>query len=391
MLTEVPNTLDTTSVLLSGSVLPNVVDQIMYAGDSPNIDARSIVLDLSEAEYIDVPVLIQLCAILRDRGRRRLRTSIRLPEQQRVRDFFRAWNLQPAIRLAAGRPFSHIVVDEDRRFFGEKQRFYLGSERETSHGSGAGEAYQRLLSDRFFGLTPYVLDTPAADRGAIREEWDRWRGPYVRSVLQRHLVEAHEEVPRVVIYELITNALQHPKADLMMVTSRAIGIEGKDGRSPKTRQFTICIWDDGEPIAETLKSAVESGRTIRSQLPTDRDTFKIRPSHWKPSSTSMTSHTTPSAGAEPEEFLISSLFSGISRRATDYPMDEQVGTGLSALYRSVIDTLGGSLAIRSGKDFINVKADPRSSSEDRRYLVKAERIGNRSFLGNLVIARLPLR
>jgi len=205
------------------------------------------------------------------------------------------------------------------------------------------------------------------------------------------MAEAHEEVPRVVIYELISNALQHPNADLMMTTSRAIGIEGKDGRSSKTRQFTICIWDDGEPIAETLKKAVTSGRAIRSQVVSERDTFKIRANHWTPSSPEMTSHSTPGPDAEPEEFLISSLFSGISRRASDYPMDEQVGTGLSALYRSVIDTLGGTLAIRSGLDFVNLKMDPRSTSTNRRYQIKAERIGTRPFMGNLMIVRMPFR
>ena len=128
MLTEVTRSSDSVNVSLSGRVLPNGVDQLMYAGESPSIDASNIVLDLSQAEYVDAPVLIQLCAILRDRRSRRLATSMRLPLEQRVRDFFRSWNLQPAVRLAAGQPFHQIVEREDRRFFGEKQRFYLGSD-----------------------------------------------------------------------------------------------------------------------------------------------------------------------------------------------------------------------------------------------------------------------
>lgn len=391
MLTDVSASVEAVEVALSGRVLPDFVDAALYAGDNPTIDAQSIVLNFADAEYVDVPVLIQLCAIMRDRANRRLRTSMRLPSEQRVRDFLRAWNFQPAIRLTAGRPFLEIVGEEDRSYFGEKQKYYLGSKRPTSHGSGAGEAYQKLLSEKFFGLTPYVLAGPIGDRAAIREEWDRWRGPYIRSVLAKHMVEAEEELPRVVIFELISNALQHPNADLMMVASRAIGIDGKDGRSPRARQFTVCIWDDGEPIAVTLKKAAQSGKPIRSQFPTDSDTFSIRAKEWTPSRIDVTSHSTPEAGAELEEFLIASLFSGISSRAGEYPNDEQVGTGLSALYRSVIDTLGGTLSIRSGRDFVNVKAHPKSVPTDRRYLVKAQRIGARAFLGNLIVARLPLR
>ena len=347
---------------------------------------------------MDTICLHQLCAILRFRSMHHWNTRIKLPDGQRVRDFFRAWNLEQGVLASTGQSLYSIVTTDSRRHFGEKPRFYTGTKSKQQRPGGA---YQKLLSTRFFGIQSYFLDPLIPSHQALDGEWKRWRSSYVRGVLKRYLPsddrypDKSEEIPRVVIYELMANAILHPQAQLVLTSSRATHFESrplKSGeltserrRSTEYPHFTICIWDDGLSIARTLRSALEDGRPIRTSTEIQQDLFSIEALNWCSEQRTLPSRFTPTLDDPDELFVLASFFNGISCRADQDSPDERVGSGLHALYRCVIDTLGGELAIRSGKSFIHIEKEDGEAS----YQAKITRYNGVDFPGTLVIVRIP--
>jgi hypothetical protein len=346
-------------------------------------------LDLGKVTFIEPIALLHLFAVLVDRSRRGLLTHLRLPARQRTRDFLRAWNLDGALKLATGSSLRHFVGKDDYRYFGEEQRDYKGVQ--------AGSSEEYLLSRRFFGVTPQRVGSRETHVRLVEREWARWQDPLVLDALRR-LRGSAEDIARVIVYEALTNAVQHPNSNWVAVVSKAHSSErGEEGRFTD-HFFQLGVWDDGESIVQTLKGALQRG-AVRAGDPTNVDRFEIKTVGWESSQTLYESNWTPTRGASDAELLLASLFQGISQKPVRkdiktirMPGDRTKrsnGDGLHALYRSVIDDFGGSLAVRTGAYFMNVKAD--KGAAPRTYRAKISHYGDwPPFPGNMITVRVPL-
>lgn len=344
-------------------------------------------LDLRNVTFIEPIALLYLFATLVDRSSRELGTELRLPEKRLVRDFLRAWNFDAALKQATGRSLRYFVSEDDYSYFGEEQQHYAGRKATGS------EEY--LASQRFFGVTPQAVGPPETHIRLVEREWRRWQDPLVLDVLSR-LQGTPEDIARVVVYEALTNAVQHPASTWVAVISSARS-DNADGRV-KDRFFQLGVWDDGESIIQTLKKAARFG-PVRAREPTTVDSFEVKAVGWKNSRACYRSDWTPSSQASSAEWLLASLFQGISQKPVrrdikdiHMPGDQterKSGDGLHALYRSVVNDFGGSLAVRTGSYFMNVRA--AGTSPAHTYKAKIQYFDNwPKFPGNMITVRVPL-
>ncbi len=385
-----PNAVTATEVALEGSM--RVLD-LEHKFVSCEADPDQLLLiDLRKVTYIEPVALLYLLSVLAARLRTSGQTKLRLPTSHRVRDFLRAWSFPAAFCAATATPFSRLVMEEDLQYFGEGQTYYT----ESPEAQYAGDLLKHLEGRRFFGLMTYRIHASVEATRAVEDEWSRWRTPLIMQVLSRHIQGPYEDVARVLIYELFANAIQHPQAKTATVVS-SVGRRGS-ADSRHDASFAISVWDDGIGVADTLRKCLEATGTIRITPARSDDSFSIRAEGWEPNMNLIESSWDPPTSAENEELLLASLFSGISQKAARQTLqpvarpdtgqpDREAGNGLYSLYKSVVNDFGGTLSIRSGRSFLNLRRDGESA-----YKAKIVRyIDSHSFYGNMFTVRIPLR
>lgn len=386
-----PSAAINTHVKLDGSVrvldLERKFISCQIGGDQP------LLIDLQDATYIEPIALLYLLSVLASRLRLSDQTSLRLPASRRVRDFLRAWSFPEAVRAATATPFSRLVVPEDMQYFGEGQSVYARS----PDTGPTGDLLRHLESRQFFGLMTYRIHASLEATRAVEDEWSRWRTPLIMQVLSRHIQGPHEDVARVLIYELLANAIQHPQATTATVVS-SVG-RRPNAETSRDTSFAISVWDDGLGIVQTLRKCLDATGSIRISPARTEDIFSIRAEGWECGNEHMTSTWNPPIDATDEELLLASLFSGVSQKVAAQTLpsvarpdtgqpDREAGNGLYSLYKSVIDDFGGMLSIRTGQTFLNLKRDNASSP----YKAKIVRyLGSPQFYGNQFTVRIPLR
>lgn len=373
----------------------------------PHLREPALRIDLSPVQWLDVSALMSLVALVKTRSSRDLCTSLLLPDSRRVRDFLRAWNFPAGVRESAGQPFRKLVAAEHHGYFGEPQKYYL-PQQITDPETGLIE---QLVAARFFGFTSYRLVGGQRDLEIVEAESNRWRSDAIQRTLGARLHDEGGDLPRVVIFELMANVVQHPGARVTSIVSYATPespvlhkrrTEFSINKRRKDTHLTICVWDDGTSIPQTLRSALLDTGSVRLKDTDSLDVFSVLPSGWVPSSTSYPVSWTPTAESNDAEFLISSLFPGITQKAggevagmrADFlgPRDEP-GMGLHALYKVVIDQFGGMVSIRTGNFFLNLrksklKTDAASSPA---YRVKVRALDPDQWIdGTMFSLRLPL-
>jgi hypothetical protein len=353
-----------------------------------------LTFDLADVRWIDIAALVYLTALLIQRGDDGLTTQIVLPRSQRVRDFLRAWKFQECLRRVAGIRLGQLVDRESRGYFGERQRFYTGAQ---PTGNPSTDLYRDLLSDRFFGLVTHGGSGADLHPQVVEEQWSKWRIPQILTVLDTNLGGHAEDISRVLVYELLANAIQHPDASRLILTAKGDGFDPEERR--KAQHFTLLVWDDGIGIVETLRRCLDAGTSIRVAGPDTDHSFAIKAVDWTPSREVYRTDFTPQPDDIDEELLLASIFSGISQKGATQTAtipspgsspSTEIGRGLSALYSCAVDSFNGSLAVRTGSYFMNVKANPlRRRKGAPQYRAKVVRVPGVPFPGNMLSVRLP--
>jgi hypothetical protein len=379
--------------------LPSVLTPDSLAMHMPASEEASerILLDLSNARYLDVAALMILLGVAAKRQASGLLTLLHVPRQRNVRDFMRLWNFPNAFQTVTGASFRQLVPEDDLRFFGEAQETYRHA---RSGRRGVDPALDALIGSRFFEFITNRFSGAGAAPELVEREWRRWRDPLVMEVLRTHLAGPGQDVARVLVYEVLANVVQHPLATCVSTTSYVSGSYFDDRRHDT--QLTICVWDDGQTIHETLRAAALKSGTIRASTPAIPDRIALKPVGWQISSPHISVDWTPGVDAADAEFVLASLFPGITqkvafkrptvKRFEAVPWESEIGFGLHALYRSVIDSFGGSIAIRSGSVFMNIKANPdRRERPEVPYRAKVVVGASPTIKGNMITIRIPLK
>ncbi|MEM9410068.1 MAG: hypothetical protein AAGA30_03075, partial [Planctomycetota bacterium] len=285
------------------SVSPDWIEQSVDQIGQDIDTIPKLEVDMSECRYIQVTGLLGIVSFFAKRRSLGLNTTLRLPRLKKVRDFFRAWAFPAAIRHATGRSFFSTVATEDHKFFGENSSIeemdYSGRVLEV--GVGRNRRIERVLSEKFFEIKSFLSsDFDEGSRLAERES-QRWKQEHVVSVLNRHLNGSGTSVSSHIVHEAMMNSIRHPNASLVQTASQI----------QNEKYLTICFWDNGESLVDTLVSAINAGKKIQAssveRLFEDYD-LVIDEQDGKRTERTVRSDFVPSKHSSEEEVLIAATF-----------------------------------------------------------------------------------
>jgi hypothetical protein len=340
----------------------------------------------------------------------------------------KVWQFLDALSDSMRRPKEELLVPEDVVRMNEPITTYEAPSAslealETRWGKDANRPQVRK---NFFGFMTYPMAGPKqldlfpGENALIPlNEASRWQEPLIKAVLNNHLRARsgeEEEFARVVVYESLANAVQHPKASTIHVVSRlypATAARPELKSIPHEGAFTICVWDDGESMVQTLGRALKKvGKVRHTTFPIpmyDRLLMKLKDETGKKICEDKIIDQADDLplDASDEMIFLACLFPGVSRRVAD-PVGEIpkfsdspteasnlpniFGMGLYILTRTVVDRYGGELSIRSGRYFLNLKLsyDVIRVPNRARYTASITRYPTSfpPFKGNLLYIRI---
>ncbi|MEV6624733.1 hypothetical protein AB0M83_06685 [Amycolatopsis sp. NPDC051106] len=341
-------------------------------------------LDLADVTRVDMAGLTTLLSVLNERSATGHETRISMPRDPAVTELLLESAFPSAAAMVSRPQFRSLIWGADVLPIQDRVRLLRPSPSQPS-----STAYQRLRDERFFGFVTYSFQAEPQIASVVATERSRWRGPLVLSFLDSALAHDGAEIARVVIHELLTNAILHPGGDVVTISSWVTPTGS--GRA----ELTISVWDNGDCMIRALRTGLSAQRSLRVADAVVDDTFAVESSGWQPRSAKYAANWTPDDTSTDEELLLAAIFPGISHRPAEATPHRRVfpqGYGLHALYRCVVDLFGGSLEIRTGRQQLNLVGNRlRRQRGTHRYRAHLARLTGRPLHGNLLTVRLPMR
>ncbi len=428
--TSEPQLLSRTSFLsadrlsLEGSVMTDDFDAALIKFLRNGDASRPALLDMTNVSYVDIAALSNMIATLSQRCDLGCTTHLAYPAEKSVRDFLATWRFPDALTRATLRPFEEILLPEDCHYMAEDQTTYSGTGDGLSKLEFDADWHPTSLTRRnFFEFLSFADGdskiSPTQHSSIPREEGRSWARPLVSQILKKHLKgeKSRSDIARVIIYESLSNAVRHPKANLIQVVSRF----SRSAKSKDKKTLRICVWDNGESIIKTLRNALDNEAGIRSFILPQYMGERIRVDISKWGGKSKTYHISQTeeipSDATDARLLVASLFPGVtSTRLSEVPpvdpfdglsstcstgeevglkLEKAPGMGLYALMRTALDQFQGSLFIRSGMHNLKIRVahDAYRVVDSVRYKCKITEYPPEvpTFKGNLLVIKLPLR
>jgi anti-sigma regulatory factor (Ser/Thr protein kinase) len=351
-------------------------------------------LDLSETTSVDITALLRILALVNDRGNEDQETIISAPRSPEVRRRLEDWDFPTTAAMVCGSPFRQLVWERPPH----PTRHWSRTDHKAPFWHD--DRYSKIVDDGLFGFMTYVFETDIQASSVIDTEWARWRSPLVLSMFEARLGAQSLEIARVVIYELLANAVQHTHANLVVVASHATGLASRHrGSRRQAEELTISVWDNGDGITQSLRGRTDSDGPLHGNALMPNDTFLVESIGWTSTADRYRAGWKPELDAPDEEVLISSLFpsrspeADFSGRRQRTPVVEAAqprqGFGFHALYRCVVNLFNGTLEIRTGRQILTLGVAPRRNKQ-RFYHTRLQRFAGRSFRGNMLTVRIPL-
>jgi hypothetical protein len=329
----------------------------------PTWQAREpICVDLQECRKFDVIALLYLIAAAAARSRQGTETRFRLPNDKIARQYLRMWRFPSAVGRATQTPFRLLVDGSDGSYFGEQEPTPFS----TDASDVSTEIVQYLTKQSFFGFSSYDLSLEEDPSYLLEAEPHRWRNPLILRLLQRHLNNLANDVPRVIIQELLNAMIRHsPTVSVILASQLDVSPERADHAPPC---LTIGVWCDSDWATDVIDSCrlVANGGVVTSQH-------------------------------NPK--LLPRLIQLLSNRGDCLSTGNQLATGdartgiqdrgIAALYRTVIEGFGGSIEITARTQTLTI-ARNAESKEVSAELGTASAPPLPTFLGSLVAIRVPV-
>ncbi len=378
--------------------------------------SETININMSEVAYITTPCMIYLIALTDRLFKQNVKVKYFLPKNISIRNIMRIWRFPIILKEVTGIGFSSIVHHDDLKYFGENSLSGDVYAKIVNNDEGLEE----LIKKDFFSITsiPFVDDNDKAN--AIDGQYGKWSSSIVKSILKRHLsgYDNNNEnlIPNRIIYECLTNAARHANSSKLITGSF---FDKRGG------MLTITYWDNDKTIVDTLRETLNEKKYIRSKKTSSENNFNNI--HFtfdakferalKSESEYFHSDVDPTKHSTNVELLISSFYPGISRDpdgklkfqgnpnlANESKVLKGPGMGLTTLLNATIDLLGGSIAVRTGSFFANIRKHTKKELEalpiietkkrhETVYRIKIKEYKSYfpEFEGNMITIRIPLR
>lgn len=389
--------LDLPEILTIGYLESSIKD---HYENTENAFEENLLINLRDCKFIEIASLTYLLSFIKKRTHYGLSTKLTLPLKKDVRDFLRVWDYQKVFDFATGLRFSDCVVKNDLKYFGENKR--LSDNKYLSKATLDG--ITRLISNKFFSFKILFHDSSKARSNEVIYEVKRWEKSLVLSTLKRYLNKDSQFVASRIIFEGLTNAATHPKANFAIISSHV----DKSYTSKSSREkgfFTLVLWDDGISMIDTLKEAIHSGSKIKNSEIYEPKfmIFEKLENTQNNYSQPVESTYIPNTSSTDDLIFLSTTLPGISSDLLgerhlnlDYNYNDaelKPGIGLFILIKTVIEDYSGSISFRCNNYFMNIKTPFPSVREkyNARFQVKIIRYSDSvpRFLGNMITIRLP--
>lgn len=164
-------------------------------------------LDLTNVAVVDITGLMIVLSALNERSSAGLETRISLPRHPEAINLLLDSEFPSAAAMVTRPQLGTLHWTDGALPLRDQVRLLL----RPPPSRPSSTAYERLRDERFFGFLTYSFQAEPQVASIITTEWSRWRGPLILSFLDTALTHHGAEIARVVIYELLTNAVLHPE------------------------------------------------------------------------------------------------------------------------------------------------------------------------------------
>jgi hypothetical protein len=371
---------------LAGYVSASQAERRISESEEDFSNSHLSYVDLTDAVQFDVVALLHLLATVARRREAGQQTKFRLPDDALARHVLRLWQFPRAVSVVTLAPFRLLVDTDDWVYFGER---WPTPRVEVADVSPSASVLAYLIERQYFGLSPYGIKSGRRLDRIVESEVNHWGSYALSNLLAKVLDGPATDIARVVVQELVTNAMEYTSARLAVVASHLDLFRHAGSDAPAG--LTVAVWDDGPSIVEALRSHLASGQSLHPETaqPTDEIAFELIGG--TASNAKYTPRWTPEATSSDSDLLLAHVISALTRRASE-ASDPRVGEyvpgnagySFSALIRSAVDTFQGSVEIRAKGSAVRI---------DRQHTSGAYRLhvatGLARLTGDMMTVRLP--
>jgi hypothetical protein len=380
-----------------GKVDRRAIDREWVRARTSSPEADTVVVDLSGARYLENAALMYLLA-LSAASTDATNLKIELPEAgSSLLEFMRSWRFPEALAHVETTRGAKVLTERSQSILAQVANTPARYARAILDPDGGLES---LMSERFFALTPLRLELGGVY--VARLERERWLRDHVVKVLDRGLKGARtpgtspgREFATQVVYEAVLNCSRHPAAQSAFVCSQI---------DTDTEELVLNIWDDGQPIYETLARA-RSERTLYSpsfgiveEVIKCTVTDEVQRSTWNFQASSTDSRLDESNVSEVELMLgafllgVTSAAESVADSNTPYadPVQQFRGAGLYLLRRTALVELKGVVEYVTGSYHLSMETD-KVNIKNYKATVRRNSSNSPVAKGNVLTIRIPLR
>jgi len=221
------------------------------------IHKSPLTIDMREVEFVHLPALFSMVSLIVVRQKNGLETQFRLPSSRKVRDFLRLTQFPKTVSVVTQKPFVDFVHKDDHVWFRG-----LGGDQGTGTYPDA-LPISELRMPLFSWYPPKIKDEQDSRFEVnefyfgVMDEQDRIWSEGPPATVLKNLFREPSYVVSHIVYEALSNAFRHPDSKVIVFASdMQIPADSPEQRDPKAKSvpgtFTLCYWDDGKSIYETL-------------------------------------------------------------------------------------------------------------------------------------------
>jgi hypothetical protein len=328
-------------------------------------------------------------------------TALHLPDSTSVLDFLRAWGFPAFVETVAAPtpPFTPETAAQLAARAGVPTPKYV------SFQSSAWGERQQLILRKSLAIMPIALtDDPWADATVATQ---RFVYRNFQVVVERALGKAARSQLADIVREAVLNVSSHPSATLAYTSAhfrpRAAESLEEVMAGPGDLEFQFAVWDDGTPIADTLRDTLGRTGSITSDRYGEEDvTFQVTiERHPGGAERVRLTDSTPLDQTHPvfaEDHLLTcaAFMLGVSsdptrsihttRPTTARP--NAGGVGLAIIRQAALDSRRGRLEYRSGHLRLSVTAGESRSVYDCQVRLVPQ--AGWAVQGNLLTVTIPI-
>ena len=448
--------MNTLQIRVSESAKIGRVEKDIYLYLKDKDFSQPLIIDLSEVRFIQPPAtLVFLAQFIYKRHIKGLKTSIKPPISNEVRNILFTWRFYEIIEDLTGKQIYFFMDEKINRFPPSKfelegKTYYLDINRDYFDKYYREDQVKKLVKKGFFSLICEPFKETNQKNLALKRQTRTWSTEkLITDVLQQNLLEIvsiGNLLPNTIIFECLTNAANHPSSDHFVIGSFYDFTNSEDlSQKPKNTPdyFTIVIWDDGDSIINTLLKSIYSGLNVRATESFElakksgyRSWFRIVRENYESNKNIefLYYDYLPEIASPLDEVLLSSFLPGISRLPAVLPNNDDqedlsneeidhdsgdrinylsgTGMGLTYLLKAVTKDLNGSIHIRTDNyllEFTRARKGGGIESNDMLFFKKLNKESNKEvdffckaklrqypsdvgcFLGNMITVKIPLK